>query len=67
MEDYAYKTIREMIRRQVANSSRKTRLRKILEESFRLENIIKASPERLAKLVLEIMSTKVLTCIPKTG
>lgn len=69
MEDDAYQTVREMIRLDeccipVVNTHTEKLLKGVLGLENFTENIIKTSPEKLAKPVSEIMSTKVLTCTP---
>jgi len=70
MEDDAFQTIREMIRIDewcipVVNTHTENILRAVLGLENFIENIIKTSPEKLAKPVSEIMSTNVLTCTPE--
>lgn len=70
MEDDAYQTVREMIHLDewcipVINILTEKILKGVLGLENFIENIIKTSPEKLAKPVYEIMSTKVLTCTPE--
>jgi CBS domain-containing protein len=70
MENDAYQTVREMIRLDewcipVVNTPTEKILKGVLGLENFIENIIKTSPEKLAKPVSEIMSTKVLTCSPE--
>jgi len=70
MEDDVYQTVREMIRLDewcipVVNTPTEKVLKGVLGLENFIENIIKTSPEKLAKPVSEIMSTKVLTCTPE--
>lgn len=70
MEDDAYQTVREMIHQDewcipVVNTLTEKVLKGVLGLENFIENIIKTSPEKLAKPVSEIMSTKVLTCTPE--
>ncbi|MCS7124077.1 MAG: CBS domain-containing protein [Candidatus Bathyarchaeota archaeon] len=70
MEDDAYQTVREMIRLDewcipVVNTTTEKILKGVLGLENFIENIIKTSPEKLAKPVSDIMSTKVITCTPE--
>ncbi|MGB9959185.1 MAG: CBS domain-containing protein [Candidatus Bathyarchaeales archaeon] len=70
LEDDAFKKVKEMIQLDewyipVVNSPTEKILRGVLGLENFIENIIKTSPEKLAKPVSEIMSTNVLTCSPE--
>lgn len=69
MEDDAFQTVRAMLRvdewcAPVVNNRTENLLKGVLGLENFIENIIKTSPEKLAKPVLEIMSTNLLTCSP---
>lgn len=69
MEDDAFQTVRAMLRVDewcipVVNNRNENLLKGVLGLENFIENIIKTSPEKLAKPVSEIMSTNLLTCSP---
>ncbi|MEM2336023.1 MAG: CBS domain-containing protein [Candidatus Bathyarchaeia archaeon] len=68
-EDDAFQTVRAMLRvdewcTPVVNNRTENMLKGVLGLENFIENIIKTSPEKLAKPVSEIMSTNLLTCFP---
>ncbi|MEM3613084.1 MAG: CBS domain-containing protein [Candidatus Bathyarchaeia archaeon] len=68
-EDDAFQTVRAMLRvdewcTPVVNNRTENMLKGVLGLENFIENIIKTSPEKLAKPVSEIMSTNILTCSP---
>lgn len=70
MEDEAYQTVREMIRLDewcipIVKTPTENLLNGVLSLENFIENIIRTSPEKLAKPVSEIMSTNLLTCTPE--
>lgn len=70
IEDDAFQKVKEMIQLDewyipVVNSTTEKILKGVLGLENFIENIIKTSPEKLAKPVSEIMSTNVLACSPE--
>lgn len=70
IENDAFQTVEEMIRLDewcipVVNSTTENILKGVMSLEKFIENIIRTSPEKLAKPVSQIMSTKVLTCSPE--
>ncbi|MEM1563389.1 MAG: CBS domain-containing protein [Candidatus Bathyarchaeia archaeon] len=68
-EDEAFQTVRVMLRVSewcipVVNNRTENLLRGVLGLENFIENIIKTSPEKLAKPVSEIMTTNLITCSP---
>ncbi|MGC8997955.1 MAG: CBS domain-containing protein [Candidatus Bathyarchaeia archaeon] len=68
-EDDAFQAVREMLRvdewcTPVVNSKTENLLKGVFGLENFIENIIKTSPEKLAKPVSEIMSTNLLACSP---
>jgi CBS domain-containing protein len=69
-EDDAFQTVREMLRvdewcTPVINNKTENLLKGVFGIENFIENIIKTSPEKLAKPVSEIMTTNLLTCTPE--
>ncbi|MEM3728933.1 MAG: CBS domain-containing protein [Candidatus Bathyarchaeia archaeon] len=70
IDDDAFQTIKAMLRvdewcTPVVNNKTENLLKGVLGLENFIENIIKTSPEKLAKPVSEIMSTNLLTCSPE--
>ncbi|MEM3153718.1 MAG: CBS domain-containing protein, partial [Candidatus Bathyarchaeia archaeon] len=70
IDDDAFQTIKAMLRvdewcTPVVNNKTDNLLKGVLGLENFIENIIKTSPEKLAKPVSEIMSTNLLTCSPE--
>ena len=69
-EDDAFQTVREMLRvdewcTPVINNKTENLLKGVFGIENFIENIIKTSPEKLAKPVSEMMTTNLLTCTPE--